>query len=160
MSKFDRAIEILFSYEGILSIDSTDPGGITKYGISVQSYPGQDIALLTKEQAKDIYYRDWWLKYRYELLPEEIGVKIFILAVNMGAKMAHTILQRALRATKLSVIEDGILGVNTVTAVSQIAENILLAAIRSEAAGYYRVIIARTPKLIKFEKGWLTRAYD
>ena len=36
---------------------------------------------------------------------------------------------------------------------------ILLAALKSEAAGYYRCLVAKNPKLQKFLNGWLNRAY-
>ena len=35
----------------------------------------------------------------------------------------------------------------------------MLPALRSEAAGRYRALIAANPTLRKFEPGWLNRAY-
>ncbi|MEZ9473500.1 glycosyl hydrolase 108 family protein, partial [Vibrio lentus] len=34
----------------------------TKFGIAAMSYPHLNIKQLTIEQAKEIYYRDFWLK--------------------------------------------------------------------------------------------------
>ena len=35
----------------------------------------------------------------------------------------------------------------------------LLAAIRSEAAGHYRLLIEQNPRLERFRNGWMNRAY-
>ena len=54
MSDFNKAVEKVLKFEGVLSNDKYDAGGLTKYGISKRMYPTLDIANLTQEQAKDI----------------------------------------------------------------------------------------------------------
>ena len=62
MSDFNKAVEKVLKFEGVLSNDKYDAGGLTKYGISKRMYPSLDIANLTQEQAVAIYKRDYWEK--------------------------------------------------------------------------------------------------
>jgi lysozyme family protein len=95
---FSKAIARLLSDEGGYVNNPADPGGETKFGISKRQYSTLDIKLLTQSQAIDIYYRDWWQRYRYSALPDEIGIKLFDLAANIGPAHASSCLQRAPRA--------------------------------------------------------------
>jgi lysozyme family protein len=159
--KFERAIKRVLEFEGGYSNDSKDAGGETKYGISKRSYPNLDIRNLTVDGAKLIYYRDFWEPQLYgDFESVELAEKVFDLAVNVGSSKAHLLLQRALRAVGNPVKEDGVLGKITLAAVNSADETALLAAIRSEAAGYYRSIVARNSSQNKFINGWLKRAYS
>src|SRR5690606_2973445 len=62
---FLHAVEVVLEHEGGYVHDPHDPGGETKFGISKRQYPDLDIANLTREQAIEIYRRDWWDKYGY-----------------------------------------------------------------------------------------------
>jgi lysozyme family protein len=64
-----------------------------------------------------------------------------------------------LRSVGINVQEDGLLGPVTLSATNNADTNALLAAIKSEAAGYYRLIAAKNPSQQKFLNGWLNRAY-
>jgi lysozyme family protein len=160
---FEAAIGPLLNHEGGYVNDAQDPGGETKYGISKRQYPDLDIADLTVDQARAIYHRDYWLALKADRMPLRVGVKLFDLAVNVGVGTAGKLLQRALRACgdpALVVEEDGAIGVATLNAVQQAPQNVLLAALRSEAAGHYRVLVAEKPmQLGKFLRGWTSRAY-
>jgi lysozyme family protein len=68
-------------------------------------------------------------------------------------------LQRALRANHWPVTEDGILGTKTRTAANAFTGG-LAPALRSEAAGFYRVLVAKHPQFKRFLNGWTRRAYD
>ncbi len=162
---FARAIARLLGDEGGYVDNPADPGGATKFGITKREYPDLDIAALTRADAVAIYYRDWWQRYRYSGLPGSIGAKLFDLAVNIGPDHAVRCLQCALRACGRRVIEDGVLGRETTAAVGAANQLAMLAALRSEAAGYYRVLAAlergrRADGDREFLDGWLNRAYE
>lgn len=158
--KFEKAVSKVLKNEGGYVNDPKDSGGETKYGISKKSYPNLDIRNLTVDGAKCIYYRDFWEPQKYnDFKSDEIAGKLFDLAVNMGTRKANELLQRALRAVGNPVKEDGIVGPITLTAVNNSDEAALLAALRSEAAGYYRSIVMKNASQQKFIKGWLNRAY-
>lgn len=88
---FDRAFEIVIGVEGGLVDDIHDPGGLTKFGISQRSYPQLDIRALTIEQAKAIYYEDYWLKAGCDQLEEALAILVFDCAVNQGVSRAKQI---------------------------------------------------------------------
>ena len=166
--KFRKAVDYVIKNEGGYVFDQNDYGGATKYGISQKSYPALNIRELSLEDAIEIYYKDFWLKGKFEQIPDEnIAIKFFDFTVNLGQRIATIILQRALRSVGINVQEDGLFGSVTLSATiscctSECAENrakILLAALKSEAAGYYRLIAAKNPSQKKFLNGWLNRAY-
>jgi lysozyme family protein len=159
---FNTIINKTLSAEGGYVNDKVDKGGETKFGISKRSYPNVDIFALTLEEAIAIYKRDFWDNQPYKDIHDvAISGKLFDMAVNMGIKNAIIILQRALRACgKTDIVDDGIMGDKTLKAVNLTSEWDLSIALKSEAAGYYRCIVAKNPTQEKFIKGWLNRAYS
>ena len=186
MSEFDIAIIPVLSHEGGFVDNKNDTGGATNYGISLRWLKKQnsidgdldhdgdvdidDIRLLTKKQAVELYHTKFWNPYKYNSISSQlIANKVFDLTVNMGSKQSHKLLQRALRATGIKIEDDGVLGNISFNAISRVNEKELLAAYRSEAAGFYRALVLRNKALRNegidvedfsvFIKGWLNRAY-
>lgn len=158
--RFEHAVSFVLAHEGGYSNDIDDDGGETKFGISKRSYPDIDVDTLTIDQAKAIYKRDFCEPQLYKDIKDvNLATKVFDLAVNMGSNWAHRLVQRDLRATGQDILEDGILCPMTLAAINQADLSDLLAALKSEAAGYYRTLAATKPKRAKFLKGWLKRAY-
>jgi lysozyme family protein len=157
--EFLAAVERVLADEGGYSSSPADPGGATKFGISARAHPGVDIATLTRDAAVNIYWREWWLPFGFAQLPAAIAAKTFDLSVNIGAAHAIQCLQRALRACGSPVTEDGVLGEATALASRRADPAALMAAMRSEAAGYYRILAASRDGAQAFIKGWLNRAY-
>lgn len=179
MSNFDTAIITVLRHEGLFVNDPQDPGGATNFGVSLRwlksvgdlDHDGfldgdfdrdgdvdvDDIKKMTKEDAIKLYRTHWWDYYNYERITNQlITTKVFDLAVNMGAKPAHRCLQRAMRAVNgLCLLEDGIIGIKTLEAVNTVYPDILLSALKSEAAGFYRSL-----NKTKYIEGWLNRAYS
>jgi len=177
MSDFNMAVETILENEGGLTDHPADPGGITNFGITLPvlredgvfgdingngMIDAEDIKAMTEEQAKSIYKRLWWDRYAYGQIENQwIATKQLDLSVNMGPRQAHVVTQRALRAVGSAVKEDGILGPITKGAINRCAnKSALHIAMRSEAAGVYRMIVARKPGLRVFLAGWLRRAYQ
>lgn len=158
--KFEHAVNIVIANEGRLSVNPDDAGGTTKFGISQASYPHLDIKNLTIAEAKKIYKRDFWQPQPYQKINDfEIASKIFDLSVNIGAKWANQLIQRALKATGVTVNENGILDEKDIIAINQADPTDLLAALKSEAAGYYRMLVTIHPNDAVFLKGWMKRVY-
>jgi lysozyme family protein len=159
--KFLNAFKYLIYHEGGYVNDKKDAGGETHYGISKRSYPHLDIKNLTQEQAKKIYFVDFWMKAKCEQIDDEnIAAKFFDLAVHTGIPQAVKLIQRALRAAGTQVVEDGIIGPITLTAINKADPTDLLAALKSESAGHYRLIANANPSQQRFIEGWLQRTYD
>jgi lysozyme family protein len=165
---FSIAVARLLRDEGGYVDNPDDPGGETRFGISRRSYPDLDIRNLTREAAIAIYFRDWWRRYGYERLPEPVAAKLFDLAVDIGPGNAAICLQRACRANGRAIPEAPNLGPRTIGAARELAArnpDALLAAMRSEFAGYYRAKTAldrgrRSDRDAQFLRGWLNRAYE
>jgi len=162
---FLEAVARVLADEGGYVNHPDDPGGETKFGISKRAYPDEDIQGMTPERATAIYW-DRWMEGCFYRLKGDVASKVFNLSVVMGEKHAVTCLQRALRACMRSApSEDGELGIATANYANNF-QNVpaLLAAIRSEAAGYFRTTDAIAHQTHggnhPFLKGWLNRAYS
>jgi lysozyme family protein len=163
--EFLSDVERVLANEGGYSSNPDDPGGATNFGISARAHPGLDIAALTRDAAIEIYWRQWWLRFGFALLPAAVAAKTFDLAVNIGAGNAIECLQRAIRACGRPVTEDGVIGAATAAEAARADPAALMAALRSELAAHYRLVAAKTNHgdrggNNKFLKGWLTRAYS
>ena len=120
---WNKAFDLLIINEGSYQCLKNDRGnwtsgkiGIgelkgTKYGISAMCYPNLDIANLTLDEAKAIYYRDYWLRCKCDKLPDCLSIAVFDFAVNSGIKRAIKTLQKV-----LGVAVDGIIGNQTIGA--------------------------------------------
>jgi hypothetical protein len=100
--KWERSIAFVLRMEGGLSTDPNDPGNYvngrfvgTKYGISAASYPNLDIPNITIEQAKSIYFNDYWVRSGANLLSFPLCLAVFDLAVNGGVGRAEQALNEA-----------------------------------------------------------------
>lgn len=170
---FDTAIRRVLEHEGHFSDHPNDPGGPTRWGISLRFAKSigldvdmdgdvdiEDIRKLPLERAVAVYREHWWDRYGYGQFGLTIGGRVFGFAVNMGARPAHRVLQRALRAaTGVALVDDGFIGPKTRQAFADAEVKALLPALRAEAAGHYRVLVASNQMLRPFLRGWEARAY-
>lgn len=158
--KFEKAVKFVIQNEGGYVNDPTDPGGETNMGISKRSYPNLNIKKLTLEDAKKIYYCDYWNKGKCEQIQDEsIATKYFDFIVLFGHRAATIVLQRALCVGDIFVKEDGLMGLQTLSGVIFSEAKILLAGMKAEAAGYCRLIVQKSPTQQKYLNGWLNRIY-
>lgn len=146
---FDQAFDRLISNEGGYSNVPGDPGGETNWGISKRSYPGLDIADLTREDAKAIYRKDFWDRGRMEEYDPAIAFQAFDIAVNSGIETAVRILQRA-----AGVADDGHIGPVTVAAIKAKSTTDMLMLIIAERLDFWRKLTTWP----QFGKGWAGRA--
>lgn len=91
MNNFDRAIAFVLKAEGGYVNDPKDPGGETKFGISKRAYPMLDIKTLKEEDAKLIYFNDYWLKVGCDKMEWPMSLVVFDCAVNQGIGRAKNI---------------------------------------------------------------------
>lgn len=179
---FPLALDFVLGHEGGYVADPRDPGGATNHGVSLawlrkaglldldhDGHPDGDIDLdgdidpddiraLQRDDAARLYRHHWWDRYSYGVLPPVIAIKVFDLAVNMGASQAHRLLQRACTACGQPVREDGVLGPQTRTAVWAVRDDRLLTALCEQAESFYLRLVTAAPAREVFLKGWLRRA--
>ena len=175
MAFFSEAIERILEHEGGYINHPSDPGGATNFGISLRWAKQQgmevdvdldgdvdvdDIRKLDRVKASELYRKFFWSPFYEQISSQDIATKVFDLRFNAGATQAHICLQRAVRACGANITEDGIIGPGTVAAVNKIHPIACLAALRSEMAAFYRVLVAQKSSFAPFLNGWLKRAYD
>tara|TARA_R100000278_G_scaffold115669_2_gene94700 strand:+ start:125 stop:601 length:477 start_codon:yes stop_codon:yes gene_type:complete len=153
---FDKAVEVILKHEGGYVNDPVDPGGETNMGISKKAYPYLNIKELTKKDAKDIYFKDYWLKAKCSKLPEELRMIYFDMVVNMGKSRAVKILQGAITAKGVKTAVDGGIGPQTIS--NALKSGLEPDRLRSYRVKYYADLISRKPKLEKYWFGWYRRA--
>lgn len=180
MSNFDDAIIYVLGNEGGVSRDPKDPGGITKYGISLRflehlshsklyafligehKTDENDIENLTKEQAAEIYYGEFWNHEYEEIGNQKLCNYIFDMAINMGPANAHRILQRAVNIYEDNnnlLVNDGVFGKSTLDYTNKIGEA-LMPVLRSERICYYRLLVAEKPNQANELEGWINRSFS
>jgi len=127
------ATEIVAREGGFVN-DPDDPGGATKYGVTVHTMrrlgldlsgdgtvDESDVRLLTRSQAVDIFVRHYFDKTRVGLLPEVLHPSVFDMYVNAGLQ-AVKILQRLLRDMGYQIALDGRIGPKTAQACQNAAQ--------------------------------------
>ena len=165
MSSFDKAIPTILRHEGGYVNDPLDPGGETNFGISKRTFPDVDIRTLSKDQAISIYRECYWLPGIYDaIVDQDTATKVFDLAVNMGHRAAHRLLQKALRKFKnlhgTDIKVDGVFGPVTLRTTNMLPISSLLEELRIQAAVYYVNLMVKKPGLVRFAYNWMKRAYD
>lgn len=148
-------IDFILRHEGGYVDDPDDPGGETKFGISKRSYPDLDIKSLTKQQATEIYERDFYNRVRGDDLPVWLALMVTDFAVNAGIKTAVAILQRLVGET-----DDGIMGKKTIAACKSKASRALRQSYTTSRESYYDALVARKPVMKRFINGWKMRTKD
>lgn len=181
---FEDALKFVFKWEGEYSDIAGDTGGKTMYGITeavfnawrdAQGLTNKTIKQLTKEDAKAIYWSNYWLLARCGQFQRPLDLVMFDAAVNHGPGGAARILQRALNAlqdsvkppgaVKLSV--DGGIGAKTLAEADRYPPMDICNAYLEQRRATYHAIVANSkkpgstvPDQEKFLKGWLNRVND
>jgi lysozyme family protein len=101
---YDEALRRVLAHEGGYSNHPADPGGPTKYGITIHDYrryvkPGAtaaDVKAMSVEEAKAIYRRRYWDIQRCGELPAGLDYTIFDYGVNSGIGRSGKVLRRVL----------------------------------------------------------------
>lgn len=166
---FDKAMDFVFKWEGGLCEDANDAGGITKFGVCLRflktikpNASREDIISLTKEDAKDIFYSEFWLRSHCDELPPKVAFALFDSTVNVGNVQAGKFLQRALNDAGANIKVDGIVGDETITACEDLMEKgthevDIVEAMIEKRKQFYKNLAAKNPTQQVFLKGWLNR---
>jgi lysozyme family protein len=157
MHKFNKAIEVILKHEGGYVNNPKDPGGETNFGISKRAYPKLDIKNLTQDEAKAIYYRDYWRSMQLSHINDELlALHLFDFAVNAGIARAAKMMQ-----SLLGITADGIIGPITITRINKHPMPGRLRNFYIDARkDFYKFIAKKRPALKQFLKGWLKRVDD
>lgn len=160
MSSFETTFNRTIGHEGKFQANPKDRGnwtsgkeGVgelkgTKWGLAAMTYPHLDIANITLEQAKEIYFNDWWLKLKIDCWPNVMKYQMFDAAFNHGTGRANQFLQFAAR-----VKDDGVIGPKTITAVNMTDPNDLVLRFLAKRLRYFTEV----KTWAEFSRGWSLR---
>ena len=159
MSNYGCAFKTLLEFEGGYVNDPDDLGGETNFGISKRAYPDRDIKRLTRDEVEDIYYYDFWRRYRLDEINDmHISTQALLAFVNMSPRSASIIFQEALSEVGVNLHMDGIVGSKTISSINNCDNISLKNAIRVELMRFYVNRVNINSSQTKFLVGWARRA--
>lgn len=109
---FETSFDRLIGNEGGYTAGAGDPGGETNWGISKRAYPALNIKALTRDEAREIYRRDFWERGQMDKFDAALAFQVFDFAVNSGIETAIRKLQAA-----AGVADDGHIGPVSIAAI-------------------------------------------
>ena len=177
----ELAAEIV-AREGGFVDDPDDPGGATKYGVTIHTLrrlgldvtgdgrvDGADVRRLTQVQAVEIYIDHYFRRPGLGALPQPLQASVFDMLVNAGAN-AVKILQRLCTQMGQPCVDDGVIGPQTIRAAQlayEAAPGHMVDAYGIARRNYYYALADARPASRKYARrrdggkgGWITRAEE
>lgn len=145
---FDEVIDRILSHEGGYVNHPSDPGGETKWGISKRSYPHLNIKALTRDEAIELYRKDFWNPLQGWSFDKAVSFQLLDAAINSGMGNAVRFVQRA-----VGVADDGHVGPVTLRAIKAASQCDLLLGISAERLEF----MTKLSKWSTFGQGWARR---
>jgi lysozyme family protein len=177
MANYGKAFEKTIKHEGGYNDIQGDNGGPTNFGVSLRflsllykdcgigdfdndgDVDKDDVKKLTVDDAKEIYFKAFWLKQKCDLIEDdEVAAKLFDLSVNAGLIQAGKLIQRACNQYANVLTVDGKLGPKSILEINRINPEELIIAFRFECVQFYLNLVEKNPSFSKFINGWLRRA--
>ncbi len=182
MQSVEAIARDIVAREGGYVNDPDDPGGATKYGVTIHTLrrlgldldgdgdvDSADVRRLSIERATEIFVRHYYERPGIDMLPAPLRSSVFDMYVNAGAN-AIRILQRLLAEFGEPVKVDGALGPKTARATANAyikARAYLVDAYGIARRDYYYSLADRRPASRKYARrrdggkgGWIVRAEE
>ncbi len=180
MQSIDEIATEIVRREGGYVNDADDPGGATKYGVTIHTMrrlgldltgdgkvTTADVKALTVNQAIDIFKKHYFYGPKIDQLPKALQASVFDMQVNSGSR-AIKLLQELLIMFGEDVVTDGILGPQTLAsthATWKQAPDHMVDAYGIERRNYYYRLADGRPLSRKYARrqdggkgGWIIRA--
>jgi len=153
---FDACLSLTLLQEGGYVDNSKDPGGVTNMGITRaalscargHAVSKSDIRNLTRDEAAEIYRRNYWAAIRGDELPDGLDAVMFDHAVNSGPKAAVRTLQAG-----LDLPQNGLMGMRTL----KVARSVDLEELIPKLCRARMNFLQRLSTWIVFRRGWIAR---
>lgn len=178
MANFNEAYKVVLRHEGGYVNLLSDKGGETYRGIARNRHPGwvgwtlvdehkhdksgpvgMDGDAALQAMVRDFYQVNFW-KYN-GINDQKTANKVMDMAVNLGPRQAHKLLQRAINAAGGFCEIDGAYGLETQKALNECDPCVLYPKLQDSLAKFYLDLLREDPvRNAKFINGWLNRAYD
>lgn len=171
---FDQALAVVLEHEGAgFTSDPRDPGGPTKFGITLRALrdlrpdaTAEDVAALTREEASCVYRVGWWdalglARFR----DQQVATKVLDVTVNLGRTAGIRLLQSSVNCCLDPAAEneprlavDGVLGPKTLAAANSTTPRELLLELGFHMLDRYHKLLELHPEMEVFRQGWARRA--
>ena len=146
----------MIGHERGVSTPRRDPAGATMMGITkaiYEDYVGRSVSIdeirdLTQDDVEPIYRSRYWNKVQGDVMPSGLDWMLFDWGVNSGPRRASKALQLS-----VGVRADGVIGPNTMDAVSKADIVATIEAIHKSRELFYR----RLSTFDTFGRGWIRR---
>lgn len=182
MSTVESIAQAIIAREGGFVNDPDDPGGATKFGVTIHTMrrlgldltgDGRvtvaDVQNLSQTEAVRIFVDEYFHSPRISWLPEPLHPTVFDMQVNAGV-WGVRLLQRLLARMAYRIREDGLIGPKTRDAATDAmaeAPDHLVNAYGIERRSYYYALADRRPASRKYARrrnggkgGWIVRAEE
>lgn len=182
MTSVKQIAKEIVAREGGYVNDPDDPGGATKFGVTLATLHRlgldltgdgrigvDDVKSLSRAQAVEIFIDHYFTAPRISALPDAVQSSVFDMYVNAGAN-AVKILQRLMRDMGYDVAPDGVIGPQTIAAAQSAAvvdSDALKDAYGVARRNYYFRLADRRPASRKYARtraggkgGWIRRAEE
>ncbi len=182
MKTVSEIAQEIVAREGGFVNDPDDPGGATKFGVTIHTLrrlkidldrdgeiTTKDVRLLTRAQATDIFITHYYNRTRVADLASVLHASVFDMYVNAGSN-AVKILQRLFVEMGQAIGVDGGIGPQTIAASEfayQQAPDYLADAYGIARRNYYYALADARPQSRKYARrrdggkgGWIVRAEE
>ena len=176
MTSSDEITAEIVRREGGFVNDPDDPGGATKYGVTIHTLRAlrgsatvADVKALTEAEAVAIFKGQYFERPKIDQLPAPLQASVYDMQVNAGAN-AIKILQRLTAEFGVKLAVDGVLGPKSIGAIDRIHHKAgaqFVDAYGIARRNYYLRIGDRRAASRKYcvtrkggKGGWITRAEE
>lgn len=182
MQTVEQLAAAIVAREGGYVNDPDDPGGATKYGVTIGTMRSlskdlnrdgrvdvSDVKALTKAQAAQIYVEHYFRRPKLDKLPAVLHASVFDMKVNAGNN-AVKLLQRLVTRMGFACDDDGLVGPQTISAAqsaAKVAPDYIADAYGIARRDYYYALADARPASRKYARrndggkgGWITRAEE
>ena len=167
----DDMIEAILGREGGFVNDPADRGGPTNFGVTRstlakwrgQAVSADDVRAMPKDEAREIYRKNYFLLPKLNRLPLIIQPLLFDMSINHGPGGGIRLLQETLNAQNFPCSVDGGIGDQTVNCAGQAVAaqgTALINKIVDQRVAFYHQIVANDATQQRFINGWLKRAKE
>lgn len=176
-------LDRLIAREGGYVEHPADPGGATKYGISLAwaqrvgldldgdgDTDRDDIRLIDRETARRLFHAHFWVFPLVDMLPEPLQEPVLDWGVNAGPRVAVRALQQTINSFVrivgsglVPLVEDGQIGARTAETTARVLAQHgsgLLNAYAHARCEFYLRLVKANPANRAFIAGWLNRASE
>lgn len=144
---FDEALRRLLAHEGGYTNHPSDPGGPTKFGITIADYrkyvkpdaTAADVKAMSVADAKKIYRARYWDAQRCDDLPAGVDYAVFDYGVNSGIGRSGKVLRRLLRLPDTT---------------HEVSDQVIATARRRDATALVAAICDERLRFLKSLKTW------